>query len=182
MQRQGYGATTVSDILTEAGLSTRAFYRHFETKDALLHGLFRRDAEQFAAAVGARVRAAGDPVSGVCRWIDEILGFGTGRPRARRAAVLGAPDAMQAIGNTAELQHALDLLIEPLAEAIAEGAADGSIVTDDPTLDAYAVSAIAWDTSGRLQSLPKRQAAAAADAARSFALRALGTEPRQDPA
>ena len=43
-----YASATVQDILDEAGLSTRAFYRHFGSKDDLFHALFRREAELVA--------------------------------------------------------------------------------------------------------------------------------------
>jgi AcrR family transcriptional regulator len=39
----------VADILNEADLSTRSFYRHFASKDQLLCALFRREAEAAAA-------------------------------------------------------------------------------------------------------------------------------------
>jgi AcrR family transcriptional regulator len=33
MQRNGYADVAVADILAEAGMSTRSFYRHSESKD-----------------------------------------------------------------------------------------------------------------------------------------------------
>ena len=52
------GATvSVTAILAEAGLSTRAFYRHFESKDSLLLALFRRDSDRLRAEARARWRA-----------------------------------------------------------------------------------------------------------------------------
>ena len=45
MERNGYHDAAVADILAEADLSTRSFYRHFESKDQLLCALYRREAE-----------------------------------------------------------------------------------------------------------------------------------------
>ena len=36
MERNGYQDAAVAEILSEAGLSTRSFYRHFQSKDELL--------------------------------------------------------------------------------------------------------------------------------------------------
>jgi len=52
-------AASVADILDEAQLSTRAFYRHFDSKDALLRAMYRRDAE----SVARRLRAEAELVA-----------------------------------------------------------------------------------------------------------------------
>ena len=75
MQRNGYADAAVAHILREADLSTRSFYRHFESKDQLLCALCRREAEQAAARLSANVGAAGNPLSALHAWIDEILGL-----------------------------------------------------------------------------------------------------------
>ena len=45
LRRNAGEEATVADILEEAGLSTRAFYRHFETKEDVIRSLFERDAD-----------------------------------------------------------------------------------------------------------------------------------------
>ena len=44
LRRHGSEGLTVNDVLAEAGLSTRAFYRHFESKDALVLAIYAHDA------------------------------------------------------------------------------------------------------------------------------------------
>ena len=149
IRRKGYQAVTVADILDEAGLSTRSFYRHFAAKDDLLDALFRRDSVRFAAAVTQRVEAAPDASTALVVWIDEILGFGFGRRRAKRAAVLGSPDAMHSLAPEATTR-ALQLLIVPLEKVLHEGAADGSFPHVAPASDAPLISAMAWATSNRV--------------------------------
>ncbi len=174
MRRNGYSALTVGDVLAAADVSTRSFYRHFASKDDLLQAMFRHDAEQFAAKVRRRVESAHPPSHALEMWIDEILAFGLDRPRASRAAVLGAPDAMRSLPR-AELRRALDLLIEPLVEVVGDGAGDGSFTIDDATTDAVFVSALAWETSNRIREASTR---AARDELRrsmlSFTRRAMG--------
>lgn len=148
--RRGYGDATVADILAEAGVSTRSFYRHFASKDELLHALFRRDTERFAATVADRVAAAPGPPEALVVWIDEILGFGLDRPRARAAAVLGTDEAMRSLAP-GELRAALDRLVAPLAAALSAGAGDGSLPDADPAADTALVSDLAWATVVRLR-------------------------------
>src|SRR5271154_7613498 len=61
MERNGYADAAVADILREADLSTRSFYRHFESKDQLLCALFRREADAAAARLRAKVDAVDTP-------------------------------------------------------------------------------------------------------------------------
>ena len=115
MERNGYTDAAVADILREANLSTRSFYRHFESKDQLLCALYRRDADAAAADSNAKVEAAGEPAGGARRLDrrDPQLQAppGQGRPRL---AVLGSPGAMKAQGYAAETCRASKLLMAPL--------------------------------------------------------------------
>ena len=81
MERNGYTDAAVADILREADLSTRSFYRHFESKDQLLCALYRREAEAAAARLTAKVEAAVDPRAALDAWIDEISPSATIGPR-----------------------------------------------------------------------------------------------------
>jgi AcrR family transcriptional regulator len=174
IRRKGYRAATVADILAEAGMSTRSFYRHFAAKDDLLHALFRRDAEQFAAKVATRVEAAAEPAAALVVWIDEILGFGFERRRAQRAAVLGAPSAMSSL-DPSELSHAMTLLMTPLVEVLTAGVADGTFGTCEPSTDAPMISALAWDGSARVREAATKPAKDDARARLvSFVQRAIG--------
>jgi AcrR family transcriptional regulator len=174
MRRNGYGEVTVGDILAEAGVSTRSFYRHFDSKEALLAALFRQDAEQFSDAVTVRVHAAPNPSAALEVWIDEILGFGLGRGRAKRAAVLGSPAAMGSLAPEV-LAYARELLLAPLIAVLSDGVAEGTFASTSPVDDAGSVSAVAWEASNRLRSLKdKAQREATRDGALAFVHRALG--------
>ena len=159
LRTRGWASVTVADILGEAGLATRSFYRHFASKDELLRALVRRDAERFASAVTARVEAAPTPAAALELWLDEILGFGYDRPRAQRAAVLRAATAGGTLAAD-ELRRALLLLQAPLAATLAAGAADGSFPRAEPEGDAGLISAMAWDTAGRMAEVASRDAKA----------------------
>jgi AcrR family transcriptional regulator len=52
--RYGFDATTVEQIASAARVSTRTFFRHFETKDDLLVGDLRTKIERLSAALDSR--------------------------------------------------------------------------------------------------------------------------------
>ena len=178
MERNGYVDAAVADILREADLSTRSFYRHFESKDQLLCALYRREAEAAVARLQEKVDAAADPRAALDAWIDEILSFGHHRAKAARVAVLGSAGAMRAEGYAAETRRAAALLMAPLQALLAEGVADGSFPLADPVADAALVQSVVWAAAGLNPTREKLPRAEASRQVRSFCERALGASPR----
>lgn len=132
---------TVAAILTEAGLSTRSFYRHFESKDALVRAMYLRDAERVADRLTKRLADATSPADAVTRWIDEVFAFRRNRNRAERVAVLGSIGLGGVAGAAEAAAQARAALIESLEAAIAEGVAADSFATPDPHAAAELVAA-----------------------------------------
>jgi AcrR family transcriptional regulator len=56
-----YPEVVVADILAEAGVSACAFYRHFDSKEALFVAVMRRDAELVGQSLDRIVNDAADP-------------------------------------------------------------------------------------------------------------------------
>jgi AcrR family transcriptional regulator len=145
MRRNGYADASVSDILHEAGLSTRSFYRHFESKDDLVRALYRRDAESAGRRLVARVEAAGTPRASLEVWIDEILSFVYDRRRAERFALLSSDGARRAVGTGEEQRLGFAALIDPLVKLLNDGRADGSFPAAEPERDARTIRAVVWE-------------------------------------
>jgi AcrR family transcriptional regulator len=177
MERNGYQEASVADILREADLSTRSFYRHFESKDQLLCALFRREADAAATRLNTRVGAAASPRAALQAWIDEVLSFDQHRVKAARISVLGSPGAMKAEGYAEEMFHASALFTAPLQALLRDGAADGSFPLADPAADAPLIQSVVWASAGLNPARDK--ALSQAEAARqvhSFCRRALGVD------
>ena len=161
----------------EADLSTRSFYRHFESKDQLLCALYRREAEAAVARLQAKVDAAPNPRAALDAWIDEILSFGHHRTKAARVAVLGSPGAMRAEGYAEETRRAAVLLMAPLRTLLADGVSDGTFPLADPDADAPLVQSVVWAAAGLNPTREKLPRAEASRQVRSFCERALGATP-----
>ena len=175
MQRNGYGDAAVADILAEAGMSTRSFYRHFQSKDQLLCAMYRHEAEQVAERLTARVAEAASPLAALDRWIEEIMSLGYNQRKAARVAVLGSPGAMRAEGYADESKRAMKLLIAPLEALLADGLRDGPFPLADPARDAPLVQSVVWTAAGlNPYREPVKDQAEAFRTAQSFCWRALG--------
>jgi AcrR family transcriptional regulator len=144
MRQNGYAAAQISDILGEAHLSTRAFYRHFQSKDDLLLALFHDNAESTSRQLTARVLAAGAPPAQLDAWVDEILSLGYDRRRARRAARFGSEAARRTAGYAAATRRAERALIAPLLEVLRAGRETGAFPAAEPDVDARTIYALVW--------------------------------------
>ena len=178
MERNGYSDATVVDILGEANLSTRSFYRHFESKDQLLCALCSREAEEAAAKLGAKLDAAPNPRAALAAWIDEILSFGHHRTKSRRVSVLGSSAAMRAEGYAEEIRRAAASIMAPLEALLVEGATDGSFPLAQPEIDAPLIQSVVWAAAGSNAARPASLShPEALRRVRSFCERALGVTP-----
>lgn len=153
VSRDSYQQVTVADILAEAGVARRSFYRHFASKDELLAAMLHRDAERFASWLDRRVAATEQPWSGLVSWVDGVLDLAADGPRGRRAAVLASAVALRSLPPR-ERRHTYAPLLAPLTAVLAAGAADGSFPHVRPAADAPMISAVTWETLIRLRELP----------------------------
>jgi len=172
MRRHGT-ELTIADILSVAGVSTRSFYRHFESKDALLCAMYLRDAEWAAARLSKRLADATSPTEAVAWWIDEIFSFMRVARRAERVSVLGSIVGGRAEGAEVAAATARAMLIDSLQSAIVTGVEDGSFRCATPHIAAELIAAAVRHAAGLAMpyrtDLPHDQ-----EATTVFCLQALG--------
>ncbi|HPB46799.1 MAG TPA: helix-turn-helix domain-containing protein, partial [Microthrixaceae bacterium] len=98
MERNGFDDVAVADILAEADVSTRSFYRHFASKDELVCAIYHREAQRIAEQITLRTKNAADPVEALDAWLSAMLAVGHHPRKAKRAAILASPGARRAEG------------------------------------------------------------------------------------
>jgi AcrR family transcriptional regulator len=176
MRRNGFQGASVQDILDYASLSTRAFYRQFQSKDDLLLAMFRTASGPDVELVTRRVDEAATEVDAVRAWIDEMLAIAYDRRRIQRLVMFNVV-ARQAAGYDAEEASLQDRLVSPLLHAIRRGSADGSFPRTDPFPDAYAIFDLVWSVASPhvRQRRPMDKERARAHVLR-FCLPALGVD------
>ncbi|MCB1285013.1 MAG: TetR/AcrR family transcriptional regulator [Microthrixaceae bacterium] len=174
MERNGFDDVAVADILAEADVSTRSFYRHFASKDELVCAIYHREAQRIAEQITLRTKNAADPVEALDAWLSAMLAVGHHPRKAKRAAILASPGARRAEGYTETVLAALELFAEPLRDTISAGRAAGMmpLATDE---DVELLQSLVWGAGGvppgRISQRSFEQSLAMV---RSFAHRALG--------
>jgi AcrR family transcriptional regulator len=139
LRRQGATGLTVAEVLAEAGLSTRAFYRHFQSKDELVLAVFEHEAQRSHAALAARLAAASSPRAALESWIDEMLALGFEPRRARRTQVLATEGARAQADFPEEFAAIVAGAVRPLEAVLRE------IPSADPPRDAWSIYAVTWE-------------------------------------
>ena len=163
MRVNGFQAASVQGILDEAGLSTRAFYRQFRSKDDLLLAMFRTASARDVEAVATRVRDAVAPFEGLLAWVDEMLAIAFDRRRLSRMVMFNQV-ARQTAGFDDEVAFMRAALTAPLVEVLSAGRSDGSFTSADPGEDASTLFDLLWSVGAPSRRLDR-------DAAREHLLR-----------
>ena len=121
LARGGYAGLRVDDVLDAAGLSTRAFYRHFRGKSELFLALFDREAVRAAERLRTKVAAAHSPVRKVEAWVAATLALAYDARLARRTRVFLVERQVIASEFPDEVAECIRGQLAPLEDAIDEG-------------------------------------------------------------
>jgi AcrR family transcriptional regulator len=169
------GPVPMSAILSSAGLSSRAFYRHFVSKDGLFLALLQQACGALVANVDRVADAAvGTPSEQLADWIGEMFDAILDPNQLRQLAVIDS-DEVRAAKGYRHMRERLHVERErSLAEILRRGVADGSFPLADPGFDAAAINAVvsrvvAQQNAEDVQALKDAQARAL-----DFARRAVG--------
>ena len=144
----------ITDILAAAGLSTRAFYRHFDSKDALLLAMFRSDSDRVLGQLCAIAADSATARQGLERWIATMLTLTADPRRRRRVLVLSSDEVTRARGYRAELERYRADQDQAIAALLRRGLADGSLPRSEPGRDARYVRAAIHDAFDELMARP----------------------------
>jgi AcrR family transcriptional regulator len=138
-------STSVHEILREAGLGTRAFYRYFASKDDLVLHMYRTDSERVTAALDAAVAAAQTPLDALEAWVDTSLAaaYDPSDPRqALHVATLSSHEAAAVGGFDEVMAAAFARQRASLERVLRHGRSAGAFPFADPEPDAFAVQAV----------------------------------------
>jgi AcrR family transcriptional regulator len=136
---QGYDGLRVDDVLDAAGLSTRAFYRHFRGKSELFLALFDREMTRAQQRLSAKLARASTPTAKVEAWAAAMLALAYDGRLSRRTRLFLVERQVTAREFPDEIARCIQLMLEPLEAAIAEGRGAGAFPGADPQRDALAI-------------------------------------------
>lgn len=174
---EGVRALSIAEVLARTQLSTRAFYRHFDSKDRLVSAVFFEMARVETLRVRRAMAAESDPIRAVMTWIDGRLDLVFDpdiRSDLRRVSLeaqsqtFGAPDLVNA---------AYGEILRPLVEELERGRDLGAFPDVDPAVDALSVHGVVWASVERHWAGEGSDPAQLRERTQRFCLGGLGVAP-----
>jgi AcrR family transcriptional regulator len=174
---QGVRGLSIAAVLERAQLSTRAFYRHFESKDQLVAAVFSEMARVETLRLRRRMADTAGPVEAVTAWIDGRLDAGFDEntdidlrrpPPQARSKLFGSPDIAW---------PAINAILEPLVEQLERGLEVGEFHDIVPATAAKSIHGVVWAASQRRRAARHRDRDEIRERAVRFCLRGLGVAP-----
>jgi AcrR family transcriptional regulator len=171
------GPIPVAAILHRAGVSTRAFYRHFESKDELFLALLRQESDALADRLDRVVdEAPGAPVEQLKAWIGQMFGWMRDAELRMHLTVIDSDEVRVAKGYRETRERAHVDRERSLVEILRRGRDDGSFPLADPEHDAIAISAVVSRAMIDQSPGDQQRLLRSLEWVLEFALRALGAE------
>lgn len=169
------GPVHVAAILARAEVSSRAFYRHFQSKDDLFVAMLDEVTQRLADRLDEIADAEKpDPLGQLRAWLDRMFTLATDTDLHRYLAVVDCDEMRSAKGYREARELSRARRESSLAAILASGQADGSFPSTEPETDAVAIAALVSRelTSGRIYD--PAQIPLARARVEGFTLRALG--------
>ena len=118
IERTGGIDPPLRDVLSEARLSTQAFYRFFRSKDELMLVLLDDGRRRLLEYLERRMAAVSSPAGKVRAWVEGVLAQASHGDAAARTRPFVANQDRLAEAFPREQQETVDLLIDLLVEPI----------------------------------------------------------------
>lgn len=174
VHEHGAGGLTVAEVLSRAKLGTRAFYRHFDSKDQLLQAVFLELARTEMRRLRRKMAKAANPVEAVTVWVDGrlALAFGEAIRSDLRTSSLEARSQMFAAPDV--VGPAYRETLGPLIDQLEIGRSQGIFADIDPVTDAELLHGAVWACVERQWATGISDRGRTREAALRFCLSGLG--------
>ena len=149
VREQGVRGLSIAAVLDRAQLSTRAFYRHFDSKDQLVAAVFLEMAQVEMRRLRKNMADAADPVEAVTAWVDARLDLAFDEDVKSDLRRLST-EAQSAMFASPELiAPAYAEMLEPLIEELQRGIEQGLFHDIDPLTEAQSIQGVVWANTER---------------------------------
>ena len=144
LRAHGVRGLSIAAVLDRAGLSTRAFYRHFASKDELVAAVFLDAARIEKRRLGRRMAAATTEVEAVAAWIDGRLDLAFDVNIASDLRRLSLEAQSQTFASPGLIQPAYAEMLAPLIESLQRGLRSGVFRDVEPVTGAQFIHGVVW--------------------------------------
>jgi AcrR family transcriptional regulator len=173
----GVRGLSVAAVLERAQLSTRAFYRHFESKDQLVAAVFLEMARLETQRLRAKMANATCPVEAVVAWVDGRLELAFDETTDFDLRRLSLEAQSKAFSSPDVVAPAYTAILEPLTEQLQRGLELGVFDDIAPATAAKSIHGVVWAGTQRHWATHRSSHGEVRDRALRFCLRGLGVAP-----
>lgn len=176
---EGIAAVNVAKVLDRAELSTRAFYRHFDSKDALIAAVFLQMARAEARRLKRKMATARNPADAVVAWIDGRLDLAFNEQIRSDLRKMSLEAQTQMFAAPQLVGEAYREILKPLVEQLEKGRAAGLFPGIDSGTDALSIHGAIWASVERQWSTGDCDRNAVREQVVRFCMRGLGVLQRE---
>jgi AcrR family transcriptional regulator len=177
LREQGVRRLSVAAVLDRAELSTRAFYRHFESKDQVVAAAFLEMAYAEKRRLQRKMAKVGNPVEAVAAWIDGRLDLAFDENIKSDLRHLSLEAQSQMFAAPELIQPAYEEMLKPLIEQLDDGLSRSVFHGIDPVTAAQSIQGVVWASTERHWAAADCERAEVRGRALQFCLRGLGVKP-----
>ena len=171
---RGVRGLNIAAVLERAQLSTRAFYRHFDSKDQLVEAVFLEMARDETQRLRTRMVNTASPVEAVAAWIEGRLDLALDDEFRLRQL---SPDAQPEGWSPELVSPAYNAILEPLVEQLERGLELGTFKDIVPVTAAKSIYGVVWAGTEPSRAAHRWDRSEVRESALRFCLRGLGVAP-----
>lgn len=174
VREQGVRGLSIAAVLDRAQLSTRAFYRHFDSKDQLVAAVFLEMAHVEMRRLRKSMADAADPIEAVTAWVDARLDLAFDEDIKSDLRRLSTEAQSQMFASPELIAPAYAEMLEPLIEQLQRGLEKGLFHDIDPVTEAQSIQGVVWANTERQWAAGDCARADVREHVLRFCLRGLG--------
>ena len=144
VREEGVRSLSVAQVLSRAQLSTRAFYRHFDSKDELVSAVFVDMARVEALRLRRTMSTFTGPVEAVVAWIDGRLDLAFDEKIRSDLRKMSLEAQTQMFAAPELVGAAYREILKPLVGQLERGKQLGIFPGIDPATDAQSIQGTVW--------------------------------------
>jgi AcrR family transcriptional regulator len=177
VREQGVRGLSVATVLARAQLSTRAFYRHFESKDQLVAAVYLEMTRIEVVRLRRKMAEATNPVEAVAAWIDGRLDLAFNEDIKLDLRQISLEAQSKVFSSPELISPAYTAILEPLTEQLARGLETGAFQDIVPATAAKSIHGVVWAATQRQWATNYWDRDDVRNRALRFCLRGLGVAP-----
>ncbi|MCV7380519.1 TetR/AcrR family transcriptional regulator [Mycobacterium alsense] len=178
VRENGVSALNIAGVLNRSQLGTRAFYRHFDSKDQLVSALFLEMAGAEMQRLESLMASAPDAVRAVAAWIDGRLDLAFNVEIRSDLRQLSLEAQSQMFAAPELVGPAYREILRPLIDQLERGR-DARLFRDiDPEVEALSIQGVVWSNVERHWATATCDLKNTRQRVQRFCLGGLGVAPK----